>query len=572
MDADPRVIFNPASIKLVKAMPALSPAIYPLSASCNSKHSRSESYSCLKRARSFHSQDLNSSPAMKRPCKRARTCANGPINEAAAPTYGRHVINNDPSQLPCHQAPAMGLSRAYSITPSYLTTNSHPKYYAMTPGRELGLQAIPVTPDSLDTRVLSPAPHTPVRRLSRSHSTTPVTGAWASHPLTRSSTAHSGYPGTGDSPLALKTRSHPSAFQCQSALSPMQYLATPEESPEIHPQAKTSTKLCKPKETYSVLIAKAILAAPGRLARLSHIYRWISDHYPYYRTKESCGWQNSVRHNLSLNKSFIRIPADGASPGSGKGDYWTIHAQHLDKYRHLLPTAVVQAAQQPLTAYAVPSPYRPRTPVGWMPAYTTKRTATPTLGSGPSPAYSPMGSHLPPGVSPSLFMQCMLRGTMVPNVNRPASTPPAYPTSHLHSYRNFYHPQTNSPNTTPTKSSGQPLGSFLGSNDRAGLALPTYHHHHYQPQQQHYANRAAQMESPLTFASRLPEPQDEDSVTPAQSPRSVVDPSCPSTPQSPCHVRSKDLVSPSSPTVTTTTPPKSPKASQSVLNIQNLLN
>ncbi|KAJ1980290.1 transcription factor [Dimargaris verticillata] len=567
MDADPRVIFNPASIKLVKAMPALSPDIYPLSTPRNSQCSRLDNYNSLKRAQSFQSEGLGNSPAVARPCKRVRTCANRQADRASLPSYDRRLVGHESALSSYHHVPAVGLPRAYSCTSAFSPNNSLPKYYAVTPSRELRPQALPMTPDSLATRVSSPVPRTPMRRLSRSHSTTPVTGAWASHPLTRSSTAHSGYPGTGDSPLALKMRSHPSAFQFQPA-SPMQYLATPEESPEInsHSKAKTSAKLLKPKETYSVLIAKAILAAPGRLARLSHIYRWISDHYPYYRTKESCGWQNSVRHNLSLNKSFIRIPADGSSPGSGKGDYWTIHAQYLDKFRHLLPTAVAQAAHHPFTAYAVPSPYRSRAPAGWMPVYPTNSTTTTPLAS---PTYSSMGPHLPQGVSPSLFMQCMLRGTMVPNVHRPASTPPAYPASHSHQqpYRNLHRPLATSPDATPTKSSNQSLHTSLGTSGRAGLALPHYHHCH----SQHYANRTAQLESPLSFASRLPAPQEEDNVTPAQSPQSIVGLSCPSTPPYPCSLSSKDCVSPSS-LATTTAPLKSPKVSQSVLNIQNLLN
>ncbi|RKP37606.1 hypothetical protein BJ085DRAFT_17790, partial [Dimargaris cristalligena] len=117
------------------------------------------------------------------------------------------------------------------------------------------------------------------------------------------------------------------------SLTPVTAPHTPHKSPPPLGSASAATgKLEKPRETYSTLIARAILASPGRMARLSTIYRWISDHYPYFQTKESQGWQNSVRHNLSLNKSFIRIPADHFSNGGGKGDYWTIHSAHLEKF------------------------------------------------------------------------------------------------------------------------------------------------------------------------------------------------------------------------------------------------
>ncbi|KAI9299621.1 fork head domain-containing protein, partial [Cunninghamella echinulata] len=62
----------------------------------------------------------------------------------------------------------------------------------------------------------------------------------------------------------------------------------------------------KPPYSYATLIAHAILSSEQRRLTLSEIYKWITIHYPYYTMQEH-GWQNSIRHNLSLNKGFIRI-------------------------------------------------------------------------------------------------------------------------------------------------------------------------------------------------------------------------------------------------------------------------
>ena len=114
----------------------------------------------------------------------------------------------------------------------------------------------------------------------------------------------------------------PQPSEYQSSSSNGQYLGPIRTTDKTSSYNRRNYTHAKPPYSYISLITMAIQASASKMMTLSEVYQWIMDLFPFYRANQQ-RWQNSIRHSLSFNDCFVKVPRTPDKPG--KGSYWTLH-------------------------------------------------------------------------------------------------------------------------------------------------------------------------------------------------------------------------------------------------------
>ncbi|XP_051915798.1 forkhead box protein E4-like [Hippocampus zosterae] len=101
----------------------------------------------------------------------------------------------------------------------------------------------------------------------------------------------------------------------------------------------------RPPYSYAALIAMAIDNSSFKRETLSGIYDYITSNFPFYQSNEK-GWKNSVRHNLSLNDCFVKVPRKSYGK---RGNYWTLDRPFEDIFEESKLRRRRQSVRRPLS-------------------------------------------------------------------------------------------------------------------------------------------------------------------------------------------------------------------------------
>ncbi|KAL1658362.1 hypothetical protein EV122DRAFT_194414, partial [Schizophyllum commune] len=80
----------------------------------------------------------------------------------------------------------------------------------------------------------------------------------------------------------------------------------------------------RPEDSLPTIMRCAIQGSPQQRLTVRGIYAALQDKYAYFRTADPT-WKSCVRHHLSRNLQFERVPRAPCDGVAGHGSYWTVN-------------------------------------------------------------------------------------------------------------------------------------------------------------------------------------------------------------------------------------------------------
>ncbi|KAH8653472.1 fork head domain-containing protein [Xylariales sp. PMI_506] len=193
-------------------------------------------------------------------------------------------------------------------------------------------------------------------------------------------------------------------------------------------------KHIKPLFSYAQMITQAIISTNEQKLTLNGIYNYITGHYAYYRHQPPSGWQNSIRHNLSLNKSFSKAPRTTDEPG--KGMKWQLvpeQREEMIRIAYKVGRGGHRGSSAPSSPNQGPNQLNyinqgPREMASREPGSTRKRKASPVVSPPPSSSINPTQTPDQSGryqTRPASFQD----GSPLPRPRRPLNASSSFATS-----------------------------------------------------------------------------------------------------------------------------------------------